>query len=255
MMESFYLNEFKNTLLNPYQNPARENFSFYIEGTYIPEEGVVVKHGHEYEAANQFDNEEAIVESSEGKKYFIAPWGSYYVTQVINKFKEERAYINQIRPIRTFIIYGLTFDTLFMLRFLFANIYYFIMVRFLDVYQNNRSFRDVKNNIIRELKLFQSSENFVESFFKKNKAKVLIFGHTHHAIFRTYKDGSMLINTGTWTKLINLDFFTDRKGINLTYCQIDISDKKTQRKDSYSHLNVSLNSWEGARNLPYTIFE
>ena len=33
-------------------------------------------------------------EAEDGSKYFIPPWGSYYVTRVINKFKEERDHIN-----------------------------------------------------------------------------------------------------------------------------------------------------------------
>ena len=203
--------------------PSRAHFSFYTGGEYLPVEGVVIKHGHEYEVAHRFDNHNSIVESSEGRKYFIPPWGSYYVTRVVNKFKKERTYINQLHPIQAFIIYGLIFDTLFTLRFLVAHVYYFVMVRFLYVYQSNKTFKDVFHSIVTELELFHDSKELAKTFFKKNKAKALIIGHTHKPIFHTYEDGSVLVNTGTWMKMVNLEFFNNKPEINLTYCQIEIA--------------------------------
>ena len=244
----------RNHFIKSLSTPARDRFSFYLEEAYIPVEGIFIKHGHEYEVAHQFHIKESVVESSEGKKYFIPPWGSYYVTRVVNKFKGERNYINQLHPIHNFIIYGLIFDTLFILRFAFAHFYYFAMVRFLYFYQSNRSFKDIYHNIIRELELFQDAEELTKSFFERNKVKALIMGHTHQAMFRTYEDGSVFVNTGTWIKMVNLDFHSNCPEINLTYCQIEISDKKNKVSDDFEHLNVSLHIWQGKQTLPYTIF-
>ena len=232
---------------------ARANFSFYLKGEYIPVEGIVVKHGHEYELAHNFDIKKSLVESPDGRKYFIPPWGSYYVTRVINKFKEERSFVNQLHPIRTFIIYGLIFDTLFMLRFLFTHAYYFIMVRFLDFYQTNKSMGDILKNVRSELRLFQDADRLTQSFFEENDVKALIIGHTHKAMFRTFEDGHVLVNTGTWMKMVNLDFSSRRPEINLTYCQIEIMDKKSRPLDEFEHLDVSLHRWQGRRELPYAI--
>ena len=233
----------------------RGNFIFYLKGEYIPVEGVVIKHGHEYELAHDFDVKESIVESSDGEKYFLPPWGSYYVIRVMNKFKEERAYVNQVHPIRTFLIYGLIFDTLFTLRFVFSTCYYFIMVRFLYFYQNHGSLKQIIRDMSRELDLFKDSETITEQFFTEHKVKALILGHTHRPIFRSYEGERILVNTGTWIKMLDLDFSVNRPGINLTYCQIEVSDKKKDAEcESFEHLDISLNSWKGSRELPYVSF-
>ena len=233
---------------------SRPNISFYMEGEYIPVEGVIIKHGHEYETAHDFDPKNSIIKSSDGIKYFIPPWGSYYVVRVVNKFKEERSYVNQVWPIQAFIIYGLIFDTLFTLRFLFAHIYYFLMVRFLDFYQSSKSLKEILGSVVKELELFYDSKTIARSFFQKNKVKALILGHTHRAIFHTFEEGQILINTGTWMKAVNLDFSSRLPEINLTYCQIEVGRKKKSPLDPFEHLDISLNVWKGKRELPYEPF-
>lgn len=244
----------QNYLIQSLSETARANMSFYLKGEYTPITGIIIKHGHEYEKAHQFDIQKSVVKSCDGDKYFIPPWGSYYVTRVVNKFKEERSYINQLRPVQAFLIYGLVFDTLFTLRFLFANLYYFLMVRFLDFYQNNKSWKEVLTNAAKELELFYQSEEIAPAFFKENKIKALILGHTHAPIFQTYEEGHILVNTGTWTKTVNLDFYSQMSAVNLTYCQIEVTEQKPRPLDPFEHLDVSLNSWKGKRNLPYVIF-
>lgn len=234
---------------------VRENLEFYLGGEYTPEKGIVVKHGHEYEIAHQFDNHESIIEASDGTKYFIPPWGSYYVMRVINKYKEERDYVNQVRPIKSFIIYGLIFDTLFILRFLFANAYYFIMVRFLEIYQKNMPLKQIFSNALKELELFQDFETLTQNFFDDNDVKALIVGHTHEPTFRAFPDGQIFINTGTWTKMTHLDFSKNQEQVNLTYAKVEVEKKKEKNTlDPFHHLDVTLNVWKGKRDLPYFEF-
>ena len=240
---------------------SRENFSFYLEGDYSPLEGVLIKHGHEYEIAHKFDMNESVIESISGEKYFLPPWGSYYVTRVVNKFKEERSYINQVQPIRTFLIYGLIFDTVFTLRFMLSNAYYFIMVRFLYLYRKSKSIKGFFRGVASELDLFHDSETLTRDFFSGNEMKVLIIGHTHDATFHTYADGSTLVNTGTWMKMVNLNFFTRRPEIDLTYCQIDVAEtaeepvsSRYQSTGGAPRMNVCLNSWKGKKDVPYDTF-
>ena len=233
---------------------ARKNFSFYLEGEYHPVEGVLIKHGHEYERAHQFNPIKSIIKCSANVEYFVPPWGSHYVIRVINKFKEERGYINQLYPIRNFLIYGLIFDTLFVLRFLFAHIYYYIMVRVVTIFQKRGSLRQMLKDIIQDLQLFDGHREVVDSFFRKNKLKALIMGHTHQPCFETYEEGRIFINTGSWMKMVNLDFSSGIPGTNLTYCQIDISEKKPSSSEEFEHIELSLNNWQGRRELPYTTF-
>jgi UDP-2,3-diacylglucosamine pyrophosphatase LpxH len=221
--------------------------------THIPTKGVYIQHGHQYEKANDFDQENAIIETVNGDKYFIPPWGSYWVTNIINKYKQERGFINAVRPIKHFLIHGILFDTFFTLRFVLSNVYYFVMVRFWHFYMMKNSLKQVFNELFRELELFQDYETLTRQFFEKNKdSKVLIVGHTHNPTFRMFNDGTTFINTGTWTRMVNLDLGQWNHGNLLTYAKILIKNKDYELENFDSHVEVDLKYWMGINNLPYS---
>jgi UDP-2,3-diacylglucosamine pyrophosphatase LpxH len=221
--------------------------------THVPVKGVSIQHGHQYERAHDFDQDNAVVETMSGEKYFIPPWGSYYVTNVINKYKQERGFINAVRPIKHFLIHGILFDTFFTLRFILSNIYYFVMVRFWHFYMVKKSLKTVIQDLMRELELFQDFESLTRQFFEKNlESRVLIVGHTHNPTLRIFNDGTMFINTGTWTRMVNLDLGQSNYGNNLTYAKIMVKNTNYSIEDFDKNVEVDLKSWMGINNLPYT---
>lgn len=221
--------------------------------THIPTKGVCIQHGHQYERAHEFDQENAVIETLSGERYFIPPWGSYYVTNVINKYKQERSFINAVRPIKHFIIHGIIFDTFFTLRFVLSNIYYFVMVRFWHFYMVKKSLRQVIEDIVRELELFQDYETLTRNFFEKNpESKVLIVGHTHSPTLRLYNDGTIFVNTGTWTRMVNLDLGQWNHGNLLTYAKIMVKNKEYEMSEFDENVEVDLKYWMGINNLPYS---
>lgn len=238
--------------------PKEDQYKFQIldnfETTYIPEPGIVIKHGHEYELAHHFHPEKSISIDSSGRKYFIPPWGSYYVIRVVNKFKEERDYINAVRPINKFIINGIIYDSLYTLRFLLSNIFYFWMVRFVMIFKQKRSLVEVWENVKNEMQLFKNYEELTEEYVTtQSSVHAFIVGHTHCPVFREYDDGSIFINTGTWTKMYNLDFGKNYHGARLTFAKIDVSDK-LEENGAFEHLDVTLNQWKGKSDLPFKEF-
>lgn len=245
--------------LFPEQDQDKFKILLNTDSLYIPEEGIVLKHGHEYEMAHHFDPVTSIVTDVEGLKYFIPPWGSYYVTRVINKFKEGRDYINAVRPINKFIINGIIYDFLYTLRFIFANAYYFMMVRFVMIFKQNKGIFEVLKHVKTEIQLFQNYEALTESYVTENEnVKALIVGHTHDPIFREYDDGSIFINTGTWTKMYNLDFGKNFYGARLTFAKVDVNEKQLPEEgetvEKFEHLDISLNEWRGKSDLPFKEF-
>jgi hypothetical protein len=221
--------------------------------THVPTPGVYIQHGHQYEKANDFDQENAVIETINGEKYFIPPWGSYWVTNIINKYKQERSFINEVRPIKHFLIHGLLFDTFFTIRFMLSNVYYFFMVRFWHYYMMKRSLRQVVRELVRELELFQDYETLTRGFFERHKdSKVLIVGHTHNPTFRIFNDGTTFINTGTWTKMVNLDLSQWNHGNLLTYAKVLVRNKDYALEDFEKNVEVDLKHWMGINNLPYS---
>jgi UDP-2,3-diacylglucosamine pyrophosphatase LpxH len=221
--------------------------------TYSPTVGVFLEHGHSYELAHQYTVQESIIETNKGDKYFIPSWGSYYVTHVINKYKSERDHVNAVRPIKNFLIHGFIFDTFFITRFLIANAFYFVMVRFLYYYRSKIGLRKVFQESLNQLTLFEDYETLTREFFQRNpEAKVLIVGHTHEPTLREYADGTTFINTGTWTKMINLELNTKKDDSALTYAKIQIAKKDYVIEEFNENVSVELNKWEPKTDLPYS---
>ena len=223
---------------------------------YQPVEGVYVQHGHEYESLHHFDEASSIVESTKGEKYFIPPWGSYFVTHVMNKYKVERDHVNAVRPIRMFLIHGIIFDTFFILRFMIATAYFYTMIRFLRYYRLKLGWGRIIRDIISELTLFQDYESLTREFFQqKPGSKVLIVGHTHEPIYREYADGTTFVNTGTWTRMVNLDLSHDMNDTPLSYAKVEIFESDNLSEDFRSKVKVALNRWSPKSDLPFEPFQ
>ncbi len=232
---------------------VRERFSILLnpDADYRPTEKVCIKHGHEYELAHIFDPNDSIVINEDGKKYFTPPWGSYYVTRVINKFKEERDHVNAVRPINKFLINGLIYDTFFTMRFMLANFFYFVMVRSLFLFNQSKTLKDWIYHIFKEIELFQDFESLTYDYLQNNDdTDVLIVGHTHDPICRTYSNGKTFINTGTWTRMFHLDFGKGGTSEQLSFAKIDV----LKGKDSEKEIRAKLNIWKGVTKLPYNTF-
>jgi UDP-2,3-diacylglucosamine pyrophosphatase LpxH len=222
---------------------------------YEPVKGVFIKHGHQYETAHNFDPNNTIVHDNEGRPYLMPSWGSNYVINIINKYKQERAYVNQVRPIKHFLIHGLLFDTFFTIRFMLATAYYFMMVRFRHYILDRKPFSEIAEGVMEELLLFEDFEELTKEFFQLQKdAKVLIVGHTHHPTYRSYVDGSIFINTGTWTKMTSLDFNNFNSGFKLTYAKVQVIDEEKAAEDFEKNVELDLFQWVGKSDLPYYDF-
>jgi UDP-2,3-diacylglucosamine pyrophosphatase LpxH len=223
---------------------------------YLPAKGVYIMHGHQYERAHEFEVENAIVESKTGKKYIHPTWGAYYCVHIINKFKRERTYINQIQPIKKYLIHGLLYDTFFTIRFMFAHVYFFAMVRFWYYYLVNFKIKKIFEDLSKQLVLFQNYEHLTKSFFRDNcDAKLLCTGHTHHPMIRPFQDGTMFLNTGTWTKIISLDFTFNFNGFYLTFAHIELEEEEYELDDFQRYVKVNLYKWRGETHQPYEDFD
>tara|TARA_B100001971_G_C18268008_1_gene596132 strand:- start:65081 stop:66232 length:1152 start_codon:yes stop_codon:yes gene_type:complete len=252
----FVFDSLKERFFKVFKEEHRERvvLSNEIE-TYNPATGVYLRHGHQYEQAHIFDQQNATIESKKGEKYFLPPWGSYYVTHVINRYKQERYHMNAVRPINNFLIHGLIFDTFFTMRFMFANFYYYLMVRFLHYYRLKLGWKKITEDIINELTLFQDFEGLTRTFFQEHEeARVLIVGHTHEPIYREFLDGTVFINTGTWTHMISLDLEHQNDDSKLTFARVDLYKTDYKPEEFNENVRVSLNCWAPVQSLPYYDF-
>jgi UDP-2,3-diacylglucosamine pyrophosphatase LpxH len=223
--------------------------------THVPIPGVYIQHGHQYERAHEFDPNSSIVETATSGKFFIPSWGSYYVINVINRYKQERPHINAVRPIKHFIIHGLIFDTFFTLRFILSNVHYYFMVRFWYYIKLKVGWKRVIKDLLRELTLFQDFETLTRDFFaQKPQAKLLIVGHTHNPTLRLFNDGTAFMNTGTWTKMVNLDLAQGQEMTTLPYARVVSYQDNVSLTEFENDVEFDLKVWTGINNLPYKEF-
>jgi len=178
-------------------------------------EGVEIHHGNQFEAVHVLNFEKPILQSFLDKPVLNIPWGSVYVLKIVNRLKGERDYLDKVRPIKIFVLLGLLVDPWFTLKFVLLSSYYFIRTRF--IYSPKRRSRlTVTAEIIKqETEFLQDLEKQARRLLDQDKSlQTIIFGHTHKPMDKVYPDGKQYINTGTWTKMINLDW----RNIGQQYC-------------------------------------
>jgi UDP-2,3-diacylglucosamine pyrophosphatase LpxH len=183
--------------------------------------GVLIHHGNQFEAMHVFNYEKPLLTGLKEPVLNI-PWGSFYVLKIVNRFKRERGYIGKVRPVKAMFLWGLLFDTSFTLKFLFLSLFYFLKTRF--IYNPKRKSRlGVTFKILK-----QESTPFLQNLElearqlldEQSYVHTVIMGHTHLPMFKSYSDGKTYINTGTWTKMVNLDLQGLGSGYNLTFALV-----------------------------------
>ena len=77
------------------------------------------------------------------------------------------------------------------------------------------------------------------------EVKTVIFGHTHKPMDKLYPDGKQYINTGTWTKMINLDWRSIGNQLSLTFALVQIRNGEAR---------CELRHWVG-EHAPHKVFQ
>lgn len=211
------------------------------------EGGVEIHHGNQFEAVHVLDFEKPLLKTHVENPVLNLPWGSFYVLKIVNRLKWERPHLDKVRPIKAFVLFGLVMDPWFTLKFCFLSAFYFLKTRF--VYSpKRRSSLKITAKILQEeassmlLDLEKQARRLLD---QEADVKTVIFGHTHKPMNRVYPDGKQYINTGTWTKMINLDWQTIGQQFCLTFALVRIRDGQSESE---------LRQWVGEHN-PHKVFQ
>lgn len=217
---------------------------------YQPLESVMINHGHQSERANSF-NESSIQKDHQGREFLIPPWGSYFVSKVINRFKSESPHVNSVRPIKKFLIDGLIYDSMNTIRFILATTYYYLMVRFIYIFKQGKVKGGFLGFIKEEFDVFNAPESLkYESLIHDKTLKVYMQGHTHKPEISYPRKGKVFINTGTWTNMYQLDFGRAREEEMLTFAKLEVYNPNNDNEKINSNLLV----WKGLNQNPFVDF-
>lgn len=216
--------------------------------TYYLPEGIQIRHGHQLERIHRVDYENMTRIDAKGREVLTLPWGSLWILEVMNPAKEERNYVDRIQPLRRFILGALLLDSGFAIRFIWRSVRYFLRHKVFTL----RAWRErlaAFPKLIREeiVALGGYDQAAAQALRAMRGVHTLIVGHSHGPRFKSIPGEKLLVNTGTWMRMVNLDLQHLGQDSGLTFALIEYSDDGTP--------HTSLNRWYGQRpeveSVPY----
>jgi UDP-2,3-diacylglucosamine pyrophosphatase LpxH len=198
--------------------------------TYYLPEGIQIRHGHQLERIHRVDYAQMTRKRSDGTEVLKLPWGSLWILEVMNPAKEQRSHIDRIQPLGRFLFAALLFDLRFAMRFIWLTSAYFLRRRVFAF----RAWREALRNLPRALReevgaLGGYDEAAIRALRKMRGVHTLIVGHSHAPRYRALPGNKVMVNTGTWMRMINLDLQYLGQDSGLTYALIDYPDEGKPR--------------------------
>lgn len=202
---------------------AAERVQFVTSSdTYYLPEGIQIRHGHQLEHIHRVDYDKMTRIRRDGTEVLDLPWGSLWILEVMNPAKAKRSYVDRIQPLGRFLAAAFLFDTRFVLGFLYHSARYWLRRRIFSLQAWRERLQWFPKALRQEIfALGGFDEAAVRALRKLRGVNTLIVGHSHGPRFRQLADGKVLVNTGTWMKMINLDIRHLGQDSGLTYCRID----------------------------------
>lgn len=211
----------------------------------VYEGGLEIRHGNQLEASNQLDFERPFQELPNGKKVLNIPWGSIYVLKIINRLKGERNILDKIRPLKVYAFFGLIFDPVFTVRYLALSVFYFLKTRIFGHATNKFKLRHTFKMLSQERTFFQDLEKEAQEILATSPdTKTLVFGHTHMPMHRVYPNGRQYLNSGTWTRMVYLDWRFIGDPVRKTFVLIHLKNNE---------IKAELNQWVGQK-MPFQVY-
>jgi UDP-2,3-diacylglucosamine pyrophosphatase LpxH len=208
------------------------------EKEYLEYDGVQIHHGNQFEAVHAANYQQPFLTENLPEPVLYQPWGSVYVTKIINRLKWELEYIDKVKPAKLFMIFGLFLHPFIILRLMLVSAFYFINTRFIYNPKRRATIGNTLAIMKEEITPFYGLEDDARMIMDKHPhVHTVIFGHTHGAMQRYYRDGKTYINTGTWTRMINLDLRHLGTSAQLTFALVEVGDDGTSR--------ATLQEWRG----------
>lgn len=209
-------------------------------------EGVEIRHGNQLEAGSILNFEKPLLTDFLDEPVLNIPWSSFYVLKIINRLKWDRDFVDKVRPVKVFVLFGLVLDPWFTLRFCFLSAFYFLKTRFVWSPKRRSSLKVTMDILRQETKLFLDLESEAREILdEREELKTIVFGHTHRPMNKVYPDGKQYINTGTWTKMIQLDWRGLGQQVRRTFALIHLKDGQAR---------CELRQWMGEHS-PHSVFD
>lgn len=215
---------------------------FVCDREYYEFDGIQVHHGMQFEAINYHNFREQFLTDHGGEPILNLPWGSIFIMKVIARLKEQRPYVDKVRPFWAFLVRSLVYDPVFALKVLFLTFWYFLRTRVLSV-RNLRARLRQNWLMIKDAEVYPNLIHKVKHIFDQHRdVHTIILGHTHVPLLRRFEGGRQYINIGCWTPTVSLEMDSFGRESKLTYGFIEYAEDGARPV-------VSLREWQGYHEL------
>jgi UDP-2,3-diacylglucosamine pyrophosphatase LpxH len=216
--------------------------------TYHLPEGIQIRHGHQLEHIHRVDYRRMTRKRKDGTEILDLPWGSLWILEVMNPAKLVKQHIDRVQPFTRFILGGLIFETGFTVAFLLRCTFHWLRHRIFTIRAWLERIRRLPTMFVEEIVgIGDYDAQATRALSKVRGVHTLIVGHSHAPRVRTLSSGKVLVNTGTWMDMINLDLRYLGQASGLTYALIEYTDA--------GKAQTSLMRWHGSRppmeRVPY----
>ena len=216
--------------------------------TYHLPEGIQIRHGHQLESIHRVDYRRVTRRHKDGRELLDLPWGSLWILEVMNPAKLEKQHIDRVQPFGRFILGGLLFEPRFTIKFLLRCCVHFLRHRVFTIRAWLQRIRSLPRIFVEEIVSMGDYDTLAtHALTKLRGVHTLIVGHSHAPRVRALPNGKLLVNTGTWMDMINLDLRYLGQASGLTYALIEYTDAGKPQ--------TSLLRWHGSRppmeKVPY----
>ncbi len=195
--------------------------------TYHLPEGIQIRHGHQFEYIHRVNYENMTTTRKDGTEVLNLPWGSLWILEVLNPAKESRHFVDHIQPFNRFIWASLALDTRFAMKFIWHSTWYWLRTRIFTAKawrERLLSLPKMLRNEILSLGAGGYDQVAARTLQRLRGVHTLIVGHSHLPRYRSLPQGKLLVNTGTWIRMINLDLEHLGQRSGLTYATIEYDD-------------------------------
>ena len=206
----------------PGDRALRVKFITNSDTYYLPE-GIQIRHGHQLERIHRIQYSKPFREGRDGQPVLDIPYGSLWILEIMNPLKEARASIDRILPLKLFVLGSLFFDPRFGIMFLLRSFYHLLRRRIFTLRAWRKRLMSIPL-ILREevFTIGTSYDEAAERYLRKLRGvNTLIVGHSHLPRYRVLPSQQLLMNTGTWIKMIHLDLHYLGQDSGLTYALIE----------------------------------
>ena len=220
---------------------------FICDRDYYEFDGIQIHHGMQFEAAHFHNFREQFLTNNGSEPILNLPWGSVFILKVLTRLKEQRPYVDRVRPFWAYFVRALIFDPIFAIKVAFLALFYFLKTR---VFQWKQLRARLRQNwvMLKEAEVYPDLVHKVRHVFTQHPdVHTIILGHTHIPLVRTFEGDRQYINTGCWTPTVSLEMDSYGRESKLTYAFIEYGENGARP-------TVNLREWRGYHDLYRDIY-